>query len=213
MYPCIEAIEWNNGQAHRLEYHQRRIDAAFRCLYPGTKAFNLEEELEKQQCISASEILKASQVPFFPDQGKYKLRIQYDYQLRSVEFQQYHLREIKTLQMVEISQKTMEYKSSSRELIDAAFARRGTADDVLLVRDGLITDTSYANVAVYDGQKWLSPRIPLLYGTRRAFLLDHQLIEVADISVDELSGFQSLRLFNALIEFGEVELPVSAINY
>lgn len=198
MYPCIEAIEWSQGRAHRLPYHQRRVEAAFRCLYPGVTAFSLSDELEKRQHL-------------FPVQGTYKLRLEYNEQLQTVEFQEYRLRSISTLKMVETGQPTLDYKSSVRALIDEAFSARGTADDVLLVRDGMLTDTSYANIALYDGTKWKSPRIPLLYGTRRAYLIDRQQIETADIRADELHRFQLIRLFNALIDFGAVELPVKAI--
>jgi len=214
-FNCIEAIEWNDGIAHRTDYHQRRIEAAFRCLYTDYAPFRLEKELEKfregglhyaQNAGLKSEI-------YFPAKGKFKLRLEYDHQLRSIEFQEYHRREIRSLKLVGIQQFAMEYKSSERTRINQAFAQRGSCDDVLLVRDGLLTDTSYANIALYDGRKWISPRVPLLYGTRRAYLLDHQLMVTDDIRVDDLSRFQLLRMFNALIDFGEIEIPVESIGW
>lgn len=200
MYPCIEAIEWLDGKAQRIDYHQRRVDEAFQCLFPSELPFSLAEALERFRTGT-----------FFPEKGRYKLRLQYDNQLRTVEFVEYHQRRVESLKLIEIDYATTTFKSSDRQTIDAAFTQRGSCDDVLLVRDGLLTDTSYANIAFFDGQKWISPRIPLLYGTRRAYLLDHQLIETDDIAVNELPRFQCIRLFNALIGFGELELSVDQI--
>ena len=122
------------------------------------------------------------------------------------------MRKVTSLQLIGIDHEPMYYKAAERDYIDRAFSKRGLCDDVLMVRDGLLTDSSYANIALFDGKKWLSPRIPLLYGTRRAYLVDHGQIEPADIKADDLVQFQRIRLFNAMIGFGELELPVSAIS-
>lgn len=213
MYPCIEAIEWLDGRTQRLEYHQRRVEAAFQSLFPTVQPFDLAAELERFRSGESLYIETAMHQnnSFFPQSGRYKLRLMYNDQLRTMEFVEYHQRRVDSLKIVETEYTTTTYKSSARQAIDEAFAQRGSCDDVLLVRDGLLTDTSYANIALYDGQKWLSPRIPLLYGTRRAYLIDHQMIETEDIRVEELPRFQCIRLFNALIGFGELELKVEQI--
>ncbi len=210
MYPCLEAIEWTDGRARRLTYHQQRIDAAFRCRYPELRPFDLAAELEGIQEAGSDERMESG--CFFPGKGRYKLRLEFDFKLRRLEFQEYRLRKVESLQAVAIDQEPMEYKSSARELINAAFAQRGDCDDVVLIRDGLLTDTSYSNIALFDGRKWLSPRIPLLYGTRRAYLIDRGQIETADLRLEDIGRFQLLRIFNALIGFGELELPVSSVR-
>lgn len=210
MYPCIEAIEWRDGRVQRLDYHQQRVDAAFGCLYPELRPINLAEELEVIRKSGSDERVEGQ--CFFPDQGRYKLRLEYDFQLRRLEFQEYRMRKVESLQLVAIVREPMLYKSSAREFIDLAFKQRGECDDVVLVREGLLTDTSYANIALFDGRKWVSPRVPLLYGTRRAYLLDRGVIETADIRVEDISRFRLIRLFNALIDFGELELPVGSIR-
>lgn len=79
------------------------------------------------------------------------------------------------------------------------------ADDVLMVRQGRLIDTSIANIALFNGQEWLTPSHPLLAGTRRADLLPRGLIRPADLLVADLLQFCRIRLFNAMIPFGEVE--------
>jgi len=209
MYPCIEAIEWRDGRPMRLEYHQRRVDEAFRALFPEAKPFSLEEELAASGSMCSAETgLCAEKLPAV---GLYKLRLAYDRCIRELEWQEYKIRDIRSIQLVEIHHSSMRYKSTERAFIDEAFARRGECDDILMVNEGMLTDTSYANVAFFNGQKWLSPRIPIVYGTRRAYLLDQGLIETADIVVADLRRFQRIRLFNAMIGFGEIELSVDAV--
>ena len=96
-------------------------------------------------------------------------------------------------------------------MLDEAFALRDTADDVLIVRHGLLTDTSIANIALWDGSEWYTPAQPLLAGTQRRYLLDTGQIKETDIPVASLGNYRHIRLFNALIPFGEVELPVGQI--
>ena len=86
------------------------------------------------------------------------------------------------------------------------------ADDVLIVRHGLLTDTSIANIALWNGCEWHTPAQPLLAGTQRRYLLDTGQIKETDIPVASLGNYRHIRLFNALIPFGEVELPVGQIR-
>ena len=104
------------------------------------------------------------------------------------------------------------YKRADRSALEACFARRGTADDVLIVRGGLLTDTSIANVALWDGRRWCTPARPLLQGVRRRALLKAGLMEERDIPADGLGRYSRIRLFNVLIGWGEVELPVRALT-
>lgn len=59
---------------------------------------------------------------------------------------------------------------------------------------------------------WLTPKHPLLLGTKRAYLLDKDIIKEADITVDDLMKAKKIRLFNAMIEFGEREVENGKIK-
>ena len=104
------------------------------------------------------------------------------------------------------------YKSAGREPLNCLFALRGACDDILIVKQGLLTDTSIANIALWDGCEWHTPAQPLLAGTQRRHLLDSGQIKETDIPVASLGNYRHIRLFNALIPFGEVELPVGQIR-
>ncbi|WP_333578016.1 aminotransferase class IV, partial [Leyella stercorea] len=79
------------------------------------------------------------------------------------------------------------------------------------VKNGLLTDTSFTNVAVFDGERWLTPKYPLLLGTKRASLLERQVIKEADISVETLMNAQKVSLINAMIDLGEIEISIANI--
>ena len=79
------------------------------------------------------------------------------------------------------------------------------------MKNELLTDTSFTNVAVFDGERWLTPKHPLLLGTKRASLLERQVIKEADISVETLMKAQKVSLINAMIDLGEIEISIANI--
>ena len=74
------------------------------------------------------------------------------------------------------------------------------ADDILIVKKGYLTDTSIANIALFDGE-WKTPKYPLLKGTTRQRLLDNGKIHEDDIKVQDIGRFSKVALLNAMIDF------------
>ena len=105
-----------------------------------------------------------------------------------VEYFPYHVRPVHSLQLVVQDDIDYRYKQADRRVLDEAFALRDTADDVLIVRHGLLTDTSIANIALWDGCEWHTPAQPLLAGTQRRYLLDTGQIKETDIPVASLGN-------------------------
>ncbi len=196
MYKFLESIQLNDGKFKRLLYHQARVNCVFETYFRDKTSINLEEFLSKYQS---------------PTRGVFKCRLIYDYNVQSVEFQQYTMRNIETLQLVETDMESAFYKSENREKLNQAFSQRGNCDDVILVKEGLLTDASYCNIALYNGDKWITPRIPLIYGVNRTELLENKIINEGDIRVDDLKNYSIIRLFNAMIEFGELEIRIENI--
>lgn len=192
----VESIKLKDGVFYRLKLHQERVNKAFVACYPD------------EEPISLFEILNQSLIP---QAGIFKCRIVYDSTVSLLEFVPYNRREIRSLKLVETELESYPYKLEDRTGFNAAFAQRGDCDDVLLVKNGLLTDTSYCNIALYDGKSWVTPRLPLLYGVNRADLLAHEKLIEKDIHVGELKNYQKIALFNAMIEFGELELDINKV--
>ena len=193
----IESIQLNEGEFKCLDLHQERIRLALADYYPTDPVFDLADALSKVD---------------YPKVGLIKCRVVYDTEIRIIEFVPYIRREIHSLRLVEVDIESTPYKKEDRERINASFALRGDCDDVIMVKNGLLTDTSYSNIAFFDGACWYTPRLPLVYGIKRAGLIKQGQLKEKDITPDELMNFNRVSLFNAMNEFGTVELDVSLIQ-
>lgn len=191
----IETICVEDGCAQRIRFHNDRLNRTRREVYGAVEPLDLRDYIHPESYRERT-----------------KCRVAYAAAIRQVEYAPYHLRQVKRLRCV--ADDTIDYhlKSNDRSRLNALFALRGEADDVLIVRHGLLTDTSIANVALWNGKQWVTPSAPLLAGTRRAELLEQGRIVLGEIPVAELEGYSRIRLFNALIAFGEVELSVDLIE-
>ena len=141
-----------------------------------------------------------------------KARVVYDVDgVCETTFQTYKRREIQWLRMVEDNDISYTFKSTDRHELDHLLALRDGCDEVLIVKNGLITDTSFTNVAFFDGHKWVTPAQPLLNGTMRQWLLQRGELMEAQITPASLASFQRIMLFNVMIGAHELELPVTHI--
>lgn len=96
------------------------------------------------------------------------------------------------------------HKFEDRSQLDKDFEQRGECDDVLIVKNGMVTDSWQANIVFRKGGEWFTPLPGLLKGTMRESLLDEGRIQEREIYVDEIREFDAFRLINALRPFDEV---------
>jgi 4-amino-4-deoxychorismate lyase len=192
----VESIKLKDGVFYRLQLHQERVNMAFATFFPDEEPINVFENLFQYA---------------IPQSGIYKCRLVYDVDMQSLDFVPYERREIRSLKLVKTDIESCSYKLEDRAVYNAAFAQRGECDDVLLVKNGLLTDTSYCNIALSDGENWFTPCTPLLYGVNRADLLANEKLIEKDIPVADLKNYQKIALFNAMVEFGELVLDTTEI--
>jgi len=184
----LETIKVNNGKFDNIEYHNYRFyKTRFDLL-------NIDNNLYLQQLVV---------IPEEYSKGLYKCRIEYSKDIKKIEFIKYNLPAIKTIQPVVCDNIEYNYKSKNRELINNLFQQKGKTDDILIVKNGLVTDTSFCNIAFYDGTKWKTPLNPLLKGTKRAKLIDEKIIFEEEIKFQDINKFKKICIFNAMIEFEE----------
>lgn len=194
MYPYIETVRIENGKIENLVYHNRRLNATRRTVLGATNDLDLVEYINPILYLKRT-----------------KCRVEYKDTIISIDYTPYCMRSINTLKWVVCDEADYRYKSSNRSTLNRLFTQRKEADDILIIRNGLLTDTSICNVALWDGVSWITPDKPLLCGTMRAKLLDSGVIIPGDIHLDDLGNFSRLCLFNAMIDFGDMELPINAI--
>lgn len=176
-------------------YHNRRLNDTRNHFWSGCGSIRLEEYLD-----------------LTPGMDEMKCRVLYDGDgIKEISYTPYKMRPVHSLQLVCSDDMDYTYKSTDREALNRLFACRGDRDDILIVRHGLLTDTSIANIALFDGKDWFTPQSPLLKGTQRALLVDNGIIKEKDIRQEELSSYSFVRLFNAMIEWGALEFSTGTI--
>lgn len=189
----IETIRVENGSICNLAYHVRRMNETRRAFWGDVPALDLEAVIPAENTA-----------------GRMKCRVEYGSGIGPVTISPYRMRPVASLSLVEDDTLDYVFKYADRSGLDRLFERRGEADDILLVRGGLLTDTSIANLALFDGSRWVTPACPLLRGTKRQELLDKGVIREEAVPSSSLGRFTQIALFNALIDFGELVLPVTS---
>lgn len=96
-------------------------------------------------------------------------------------------------------------KYTHRDELNALFELRGTCDDVLIVKHGLLKDTTIANIALKINGQWITPQTPLLYGTTRARLIDEGFLKPAILTPNDIPHAQKVAIMNAMVGFVEIE--------
>lgn len=195
MYQFIETIQILDGEILLLEYHNRRMNETIRHFLGNNKPIDLKQYINSHNLT-----------------GEIKCRIVYDNNIVDVSYTPYTMRSIQSLKLVQNDEIDYSYKSADRSRLSLLAAQKGEADEILIVRQGLLTDTSFSNIALFDGNEWSTPGHPLLKGTQRAYLIDQGLLHEKDIRAEDLYHYQKLSLINAMIDLGKIEIPIAYIK-
>ena len=196
MFRLIETIRFQDGRFNNLGYHERRMCQALKEMYGAGDEINIEEVL--------------SQFPK-PGPGLYKCRLMYDNKFNHVEFTPYVARPVNSLKMVYDNFISYPHKFSDRTRLENYFDQRGDCDEVLIIKNGQVTDTTYANIVLRRGNEWFTPSSFLLSGTMRQSLLDKNIIREIEMKADEMVDFETFKIINAMLMFDAPEVPVENI--
>ncbi len=183
MCPLIETIKCDNGIFFNLEFHQARFDAARKNYFQIAEKINLIEVLQVPEAYSS---------------GLFRCRVTYTETIGKTEFFLHKIRKIKSLKLVIDNEIDYRFKYANREKLNILFEKRGSCDDILIVKNGCISDSLTANVIFFDGEKWWTPDTPLLPGTQRARLIRKKIIHVCKVTVEDISKYRKVGLINAL---------------
>lgn len=182
----FETIRCEDGVVAHLPYHQKRLINSLQCL--GSKThFDLEELI----------------VP--PSNGLYRCRFLYDTTDYCIEFHPYTPRPMASLRLVFDDTVHYPLKYTNRHQFDNLFTRRDACDDVLIVKEGILRDTTIANIALFIEGQWLTPQQPLLHGTTRERLLDEGFLLPAVLTPNDIPKAQKIAIMNAMVGFVEIE--------
>ena len=178
----LETIRVQTGEAQHLDYHNQRFNNSRKSL------FGIDKPLDLGKVI----------IP--PDDQLYRCRILYDREVRKIEYFPYQAKTIQKIALIESSIR-YNYKYADRKRLEALLAASPQSDEVLIVQNGYLTDTTIANIAFLEKGRWITPDKPLLQGTTRERLIDEGFLTPKAIQKDEIHRFDSFALMNAMIGF------------
>ena len=195
MSRLVETIRTEEGKLLNADFHNERL---IRSLYD---VFGFKTQINLKKLIT---------VPEAANKGIFKCRVEYGREIRKIEFLPYSIKPVRSLKLVEDNDIDYRYKFCNRSAIDKLMEGRGVCDDILIVKNGFITDSSYANVIFLDPSgDWITPSTFLLPGTRRASLLKNGLIKETLITYADLKKYSEVKLINAMLGIGDTEgIPV-----
>lgn len=184
MLQLIETICYENGIFHRIPLHDDRMNRARRHFLGVCAPIFLTQSLE---------------VPENLKNAKVRCRVTYSDDIENIEYESYIFKKIESLKLVEGNAIDYSFKYKNRDSLNRLLEDRGSKDEILIVRNGLITDTSFTNIIFLQNGYWYTPALPLLHGTRRAEYLFNRKIFPRNIRPEELKYYEEVRLINAML--------------
>jgi 4-amino-4-deoxychorismate lyase len=182
----VESI-WISGRTvMKASYHQQRYAASLHQLYPHAKEENLLDHIEVDLCTSFDT----------------KCRIIYSDKIEKVDYTPYQRKTIKSAKIVVDDKVTYALKYEARPQLDALYKQRNGSDEIVIVKNDLVTDGYYYNLVFEDDFGLYTPLQPLLVGTMRQKLLDQKLIKPIEISINHIHRFKKIHFINALNPLG-----------
>lgn len=178
--PAFETIKADEGVLQHIGYHQARFDKT------------------RQECFGSVDKINLSTILLPPKNLTCRVRVEYTHEILHVTYIPYLPRQINSFCIVE-SDLNYTYKWSNREEINALLVE--DYDDIIIVKNGLLCDTSIANVALLCEGVWVTPKEPLLRGVTRQRLIDSGFLQVGNLTIESLQKMEKFAIMNALIGF------------
>jgi len=193
----IESIKIEDQQMYLLDLHQRRVDETF-------------AHFGKEGSINLAKIYKSLE---HDGDGLFKLKISYDLDKNfRTQIIPYAISEIDSFRLVENNSYDYSFKFEDRAPLEVML-RQAKTDEIIIVKNNHITDTSFSNILFKKGKDWFTPTTCLLNGVQRQHLLKTKKIKSAEITVQNLSEYSHFQLINAMNDFDDMFIyPLSKIT-
>ena len=183
----IETMLVKNGDILNLEYHLKRIEKTAKYF----KWKNREWRVENRE--------------WRVENRKWRVRVTYNEKgINKIETFPIKKRNFKKFKLVEINF-DYSFKYKNRKPFSALHSKFSNIDEFILIKNHLITDTTISNLAFFTGSEWLTPKYPLLKGTKREELIDKGFLKEANIHKSDLKYFKKIAMINAIVGFMEIE--------
>lgn len=196
MSQFIESIKVEDQKLFNLALHQNRVNETF-------KNFGTENPIDLDKIFKDLE---------HDEDGLYKLRIVYDLNSKFVaKMIPYAYSEINKFALVENNTYDYSFKFEDRKTFDL-MKNKAKSDEIIIVKNNHITDSSYGNLLFLKGKQWFTPNTCLLNGVQRQSLLKSKIVKETEINLQNLKEFSHFQMINAMIGFEEIIYPIEVIS-
>ncbi|HNS71615.1 MAG TPA: chorismate-binding protein, partial [bacterium] len=135
MLKFIESIKVLNGDTPDINEHLQRVIRTIQYFYSKSN-----EKFDFISCVNT--VLERERDKI--SDGLFKLRVVYSDRFISGTLIPYIPKRIKRLKLVESDDIEYPFKFENRTAIDSLLSYKDKCDDILIVKNGVITDTSYS---------------------------------------------------------------------
>ena len=192
----VETIKIKNNAVYNLELHQKRMVET--SVHYHFSAPLLPDLIQ----LCPKELLE----------NTVKCRILYRDTIHSIDFGVYVPRTINSLKLVSDNAINYAFKSVDRSLLLKLSKKKEECDEILIVKNGFITDTSFSNVVFEKNGLFFTPDLPLLNGVKRQYLLKQNTIHAKKITVCDISDYERIFLINAMLDISDTNgIPCTQI--
>ncbi|MDN5124887.1 aminotransferase class IV family protein [Aliarcobacter butzleri] len=178
----FETIKCEDFEVFNLDYHQKRV----------ANTIGLNINLQEYINPISEELLRCKLI--------------YDEnEVVDVLYFPYKKREIKSFKIIFDNEIEYLKKYLNRAKLDELYEKRDDCDEVIIIKNEIVTDTTIANIAIFYENSWITSKNCLLGGTTRARLLEEKKLLEKDITLDMLKNASKVALMNAMIGFDEIK--------
>lgn len=179
-----EVIKVYNGEFINLSFHIDRMNRTTLFFFGTLCTISLQEK----------------DIPMEYRTGIVKCRIVYSDQIIEVKYEQYQFRQINNLKLVYSDSIDYSFKYTDRSHLNVLLSQKDGCDEILIVKNGYITDTSFSNVVLENETGFFTPSTYLLAGTKRQLLIQKEHIKETEIKVQDINLYSKLYIINAMID-------------
>lgn len=187
MLPFLETIAVSEGHYLNLPYHNKRYNATLLRFFNSIPEHSLADLLPSPP--KSNELMRC--------------RVTYNLDQFKVEFLPYVTKEINTLQCINDNNFTYDYKYNDRTQLNLLLSQRGLSDEILIIKNNLVTDLSIANIIFQTGNRIVTPNQPLLLGTSLLRMIDEGIVYPVQIGQSDLKYLEGWQPINAMRPFNK----------
>jgi 4-amino-4-deoxychorismate lyase len=184
MYRLIETIKILDGIPQNLEWHNKRMTESSELLNA------------KKLCLELTDF----DIPEIFKYGIVKCRITYSKHIEKMEYEHYIIKPVNTFKLIFDNAIDYSHKFADRSKLLMLYEMRKDFDDIIIIKNGLVTDSFYANLCFEKNRELFTPSKPLLNGTKRQKLISEKRIIPIDITSKEIDKYEKIHLINAMLD-------------